>query len=103
MRIIRIQKVVEEVTFVPLNIPDAELMDIPPVATYVCEHDVLKNDGQMMHSRLSLLGKKSKLVVLEGAFHAQMFFARQFLGLKKFPRTTAAFEEYVEYIGSHIE
>ena len=46
---------IEKVEFTPLNISDEELADIPDCQFYVCEHDVLKNDGQIMHSRLQKL------------------------------------------------
>lgn len=98
-----VTKVIQDVTFVPLNVSDDELADFPSVVTYVCEHDVLKNDGQMLHNRLKHIGKESKLVVMEGAFHAQMIFAQQFLGLKAFKRTTKAFDEYVATIGTYIQ
>lgn len=101
--IFSVTKVIQDVTFVPLNVSDDELADFPSVVTYVCEHDVLKNDGQMLHNRLKHIGKESKLVVMEGAFHAQMIFAQQFLGLKAFKRTTKAFDEYVATIGTYIQ
>ena len=60
---------IEKVEFTPLNISDEELADIPDCQFYVCEYDVLKNDGQIMHARLQKLKKNTKLTLIEGKSH----------------------------------
>ena len=94
--------VIEDVTFVPLNMTDDELADMPPVKTYICEHDVLKNDGQVLHARLKNIGKESDLILFKGAFHGQMMFSKKFLGLKAFKRTTKEFDGYITDFTSYI-
>jgi len=89
-------------TFVPLNWSDETLLTIPPVITYVSEHDVLKNDGQMFHNRLKHLGKSSTLVVMDGAFHGQFMFSSQFSGTNLFKRTTARCTKYIKQIGNYL-
>ena len=60
---------IEKVEFTPLNISDEELADIPDCQFYVCEYDVLKNDGQIMHARLQKLKKNSQITTIEGLCH----------------------------------
>ena len=60
---------IEKVEFTPLNISDEELADIPDCQFYVCEYDVLKNDGQIMHARLQKLKKNSQITTIEGLFN----------------------------------
>ena len=57
---------------VPLFISDEVLVDYPPSIIYGCEHDILKNDSQMFHSRLTRLNKKSKIHIWKGALHAHL-------------------------------
>ena len=57
---------IEKVEFTPLNISDEELADIPDCQFYVCEYDVLKNDGQIMHARLQKLKKNTQITLIEG-------------------------------------
>ena len=60
---------IEKVEFTPLNISDEELADIPDCQFYVCEYDVLKNDGQIMHARLQKLKKNTQITLIEGESH----------------------------------
>ena len=60
---------IEKVEFTPLNISDEELADIPDCQFYVCEYDVLKNDGQIMHARLQKLKKNTQITLIEGKSH----------------------------------
>ena len=60
---------IEKVEFTPLNISDEELADIPDCQFYVCEYDVLKNDGQIMHARLQKLKKNTQITTIEGLYH----------------------------------
>ena len=62
----RIMENIEKVEFTPLNISDEELADIPDCQFYVCEYDVLKNDGQIMHARLQKLKKNTQITLIEG-------------------------------------
>ena len=54
--------------YIPLFIPDDDLKSLPPVVTFGCEHDVLKNDADILHARLQKLGKSSKMTLWEGTF-----------------------------------
>ena len=65
---------IEKVEFVPLNISDEALTQVPNCHFITCEHDVLKNDADIMHARLQKLGKSSKLVNLEGIWSLIVFF-----------------------------
>ena len=60
-----------------MNISDEELADIPDCQFYVCEYDVLKNDGEIMHARLQKLKKNTQITLIEGESHQ---FSR-FIGL----------------------
>ena len=85
--------------FSPLHIPDFELRKIPETNIFVSEHDVLKNDGQILHARLDQLGIKNQLKIISGGLHAQILFSEQFCGEKMgsyFPKTTKFVEEYIE-------
>ena len=64
--IFRIMSVIEQVEFTPLNISDEVLSEAPDCQFIVCEHDVLKNDGQIMHARLKKLDKCSSLYEFKG-------------------------------------
>ena len=96
-------KIIKDGSFIPLNITDEELLEIPPVATYVAEHDVLKNDGQIFHNRLKHIGKDSTLFVLDGAFHGQLAFSNQFCGSNLFARSTERCRRYMTKIGSYLQ
>ena len=56
------------------------------MVTYVAEHDVLKDDGVLLHKRLRMIGGKSELIQWDGGIHAQVVFSlqnRNFLGALK--------------------
>jgi len=80
--------------FTPLIIPDSALKSFPKCIISVCDSDVLKNDGQMFHSRLQENGRKSSITVLEGAIHSVVVFSHYFGFCPKgqFPKI----DEYVE-------
>ena len=44
------------------------------MVTYVAEHDVLKDDGVLLHKRLRMFGGKSELIEWDGGIHAQVVF-----------------------------
>ena len=44
------------------------------MVTYVAEHDVLKDDGVLLHKRLRMFGGKSELIQWDGGIHAQVVF-----------------------------
>jgi len=56
----------------------------------------------MLHGRLKNIGKESELVVLTGAFHGQMVFAEQFMGLRAFKHSTRVCDDYYTTIGRYI-
>ena len=60
-------KNIESGEFTPLAISDEDLAKLPPCHFYACEYDVLKNDAEIMHARLSALGKPSELVIWKGS------------------------------------
>ena len=45
------------------------------MVTYVAEHDVLKDDGVLLHRRLRMIGGKSELIQWDGGIHAQVVFS----------------------------
>jgi len=64
--------------FSPLIIPDSALKSFPKCIITVCDSDVLKNDGQIFHSRLQKNGRKSSISVLEGSIHSVVVFSHYF-------------------------
>ena len=61
--------------FKPALASDDLLQLLPPVVTYVAEHDVLKDDGVLLHKRLRMIGGKSELIQWDGGIHAQVVFS----------------------------
>ena len=61
--------------FQPALASDDLLQLLPPVVTYVAEHDVLKDDGVLLHKRLRMIGGKSELIQWDGGIHAQVVFS----------------------------
>ena len=97
---------IENAKFCPLHIPDAELSEIPETNIFVAEHDVLKNDGQVLHAKLQNIGVKSQLETIQGGLHAQIIFSEQFAGEKigsYFPRTTKFTLEYIKSLRSFLQ
>ena len=97
---------IENCKFCPLHIPDAELSEIPETNIFVAEHDVLKNDGQVLYAKLQKIGVKSQLETIQGGLHAQIIFSEQFAGEKigsYFPRTTKFASEYIESLRSFLQ
>jgi len=93
----RLTNLVQSPLFCPLFIDDETLKKMPHIDIFVCENDILKNDGQMLHARLKALGKSSRLEVFGGAFHANLVLSR-FFGLvpkRLFPRTNLFAENFL--------
>ena len=42
-------KLITDPNFIPLFIPDEDLVHLPPVRIFGAEHDVLKNDAQIFY------------------------------------------------------
>ena len=49
---------VADPNFIPLFIPDSDLLQLPPVRIFAAEHDVLKNDAQMFFGKWFFLISK---------------------------------------------
>lgn len=45
----RVAKLISNPNFIPLFIPDEDLVHLPPVRIFGAEHDVLKNDAQIFY------------------------------------------------------
>ena len=96
-------KMISDPMYIPLFIPDADLMSLPPVVTFGCEHDVLKNDAQILHSRLCSLGKSSELHILEGTLHGCMVLSKQKFGFGMFKKHTAYANKYFDSVAKLIQ
>jgi len=57
---------------------ESALKSFPKCIITVCDSDVLKNDGQIFHSRLQKNGRKSSISVLEGSIHSVVVFSHYF-------------------------
>merc|ERR1712235_17117 len=99
----RVSKMISDPMYIPLFIPDTDLMSLPPVVTFGCEHDVLKNDAQILHSRLCSLGKKSELHILEGTLHGCMVLSKQKFGFGMFKKHTAYANKYFDSVSKLIQ
>jgi len=79
---------------------DDLLQLLPPVATYVAEHDVLKDDGVLLHKRLRMFGGKSEIIQWNGGIHAQVALSAQFAplpdGYDPVPEATIQVHEYFQ-------
>ena len=59
-------KHIETVEFTPMNMSDEDLKLLPDCQFYTCEYDVLKNDGDIMHARLTKLNKPTTMTLWQG-------------------------------------
>ena len=84
--------------FQPVLASDDLLQLLPPVVTYVAEHDVLKDDGVLLHKRLRMFGGKSEIIQWDGGIHAQVALSAQFAplpdGYDPVPEATIQVQEY---------
>ena len=87
--------------FTCLFIPDEDLAEMPPTDIFICENDILKNDGQILAARLSFLNKKHTLVCMDGALHANLVFSEQFGFFKNFRKTNEYCENYFRSLSAH--
>jgi len=99
----KVSKMISDPMYIPLFIPDDDLMSLPPVVTFGCEHDVLKNDAQILHSRLSSLGKQSELHILEGTLHGCMVLSKQKFGFGMFKKHTEYASKYFDSVSKLIQ
>jgi len=83
---------------------DDLLQLLPPVVTYVAEHDVLKDDGVLLHKRLRMFGGKSEIIQWDGGIHGQMALSAQFTplpdGYDPVPEATIQVQEYFQKMKS---
>lgn len=97
---------IENGKFCPLHIPFVDLSAIPETNIFVSEHDVLKNDGQILHAKLQKIKVISHLETIQGGLHAQIIFSEQFAGEKigsYFPRSTKFASKYIESLRSFLQ
>ena len=95
----------------PLFAPDDLLAKLPNCVIYVSEHDVLHDDGVLLHQRsgfhvnlilnpifyrLVKLGVQSKLVEWSGAIHAQVALSAQFAPVEVDPAATRQVAGYLK-------
>ena len=57
---------VKSVEWTPLSMSDELLKQLPDCQFYACQHDVLKNDADILHARLQNLEKTTKMTLWEG-------------------------------------
>ena len=83
----------------PLFAPMEMLLELPKTIIYVCENDVLRDDGVMMVKQLEDVGHTDvKLVEFKGAVHAIITASEQAVGSNIVPKATQWVSAYIKRI-----
>ena len=80
----------------PLFTEESLLSKLPRTIIYVAEHDVLRDDGALMHERLVKAGVDTTLVEWSGAIHAQVALSKQFSPIELDPMATKQVCDYTK-------
>jgi len=81
----------------PLLAPMEMLLELPTTVIYVCEHDVLKDDGVMMIKQLEDIGHiNAKIHELKGGIHGTFILSRQATGMNMHPKSTLWVSAYIK-------
>lgn len=71
----------------------ADLGGLPPVHTFIGDHDILQPDAQELHHRIREAGGASRLTIAKGGFHVYM-------GVPWIPESRSALNQVADIINS---